>query len=160
RTLAEREGLSAARPKLEHAERLFAETLAKFGDHPRARDVAISLGDAHMLLRRFNEACVDYERAIELSRTRSATTPGGDSLIREAEERLLEAQRAWRRLWITRVAEAVLAALALALLAVRPRRQLDAEALRLGAGLVLATLLLAVLSMAGAYVVRAFIDDH
>jgi tetratricopeptide (TPR) repeat protein len=153
---AERGGLRAARPGLERAVVLLEGVLHDFADYPRAREVAMALGDAHMTLTRFGAAADAYARALALARG-----PGGDeNAILSAQERLGEAIRAGRRQGITRLAWTVLGAIALGFVLVRPWSGLDASVLRLGATLAGTTLVLAAVAALAAYVVRQYVDDH
>src|SRR5262245_13894894 len=45
REQSEREGAQAARPRLERAAELFTDILHDFPDHPKAKEVAVTLGD-------------------------------------------------------------------------------------------------------------------
>ena len=160
----ERDGLRAARPDLEAAATLLDALLGDLGDLPKARDVAMALGDVHMMLRRFHAAADDFERAAGLARARQAagasSRPEADSLVMEAVDRRDEALRCERRQRLTRVAESLLATVVLGLLLVRPWHATDAQLLRLGGGLALTTLVLAVLAMGGAYVLRNFTEEQ
>ena len=113
-----------------------------------------------MTLGEFAAARSAYERAIALARAQDASTGAApvDSVVLDAEERLVEAIKELRRERVTRAAEISLAIIGIALLALRPWRGADGPILRAGARLALATLALAVLAVGGAYVVRTFID--
>jgi tetratricopeptide (TPR) repeat protein len=162
--LADRAGLRAARPGLERAAALLEGILRDFSDHPKAKDIAMALGNTHMVLRWFAEARADYQRAIALARAQSAPIDRGgheiDNFLLQAGERLAEAIRAFHRQWFTRVAWALLAAIGLALLSLRPWRAVDGPTVRLGGTLVLGTLLLALLAMGMAYGLRVYVDQH
>jgi hypothetical protein len=157
--VAERDGVGAARAGLARAVVLLEGVLLDFADHPRAREVAMALGDAHMTLGQYGDAADAYARALGLARA-----PGGGSAdenaVLSAQERLGEAIRAGRRQRITRVAWTVLAAIALGFVAVRPWSAVDASVLRLGATLAGATLVLAGVAAVAAHVVRQYFDDH
>jgi len=160
---AERDGPAAARPELERAATLLAGILHDFADHPRARNVAFALGDAHMALGRYADARADYGRAVELAR-REAERPGADaryaeSDVKSAEEKLAEAGRALWRARVVQLAEGLLVAIGLGVIAVRPWRGLDARLLRLGGALVAATGVLAALALGVAAWVQRF-DEH
>jgi len=158
------EGRRAARPDLEAAAVLLEALFSDFRDLPKAREVVLALGEAHMLLQRYPEAAADFERAAGLARARQAagasSRPEADSLVMEAEDRRDEALRRERRMWFTSVAEGMLATIGAALLLVRPWRGADARLLRLGAGLVLATTVLAGVAAGAAYVLRHFTEEH
>lgn len=155
---------SSARPKLEAATRHLADILSHFRDHPKARDIAIALGNTHMLLEDFGQAQAAYTEAIAITREQVAAHGGGGpglaSLLLDAQERFAEAVRSWRRVWITRTSWAVLLGVAVALACLRPWREADAGTLALGLRLAATTLVLSAAAAAGSYVVRNYVDDH
>lgn len=154
---------AAAQPRLERAIQQLQEILRDFRTHPKARDVAIALGNAFMLLHQYVPAQEAYRQAIAITQEQVAAHGGGGpglaSLLLDAEERYVEAVRAWRRLTVTRASWVVLCATVLILLTLRPWRVADREMLRLGALLLTATAFLSLLAAAGSYVVRSQIDD-
>lgn len=158
--VVDRDGLRAGRAGLERGAALLEGVVRDFGDHPRIKDVFTALGNTHMTLQWFGRAREDYQRALTSIRQQGAEGPGYASLVSDAEQRLLEAVRAWRRQWATRVAWTVLAAIGVGFVAVQPWRAVDAPLLGLGGGLVLATVLLAGLAMAASLFVRLYVDEH
>ena len=162
--VADREGLGAARPALEHAAALLQALLHDFADHPKARDVAIALGNVHMTLRQFADAGSDFERALALAQAQSQPSDhgdrGADSVVMDAEARLAEAIRAGRRQWITLAAQVTLAAIVLGVLALRPWREVDRAWLQLGTNLLLVALALGVVASVASYAVRHLVDEH
>ena len=161
--LAEREGLRAARPALERAASLLDSLLRDFGDNPNAKDVALALGNTHMILRRFSEAGVDYRRAIALASAKDEKTaqqPPIDNFVLAAEHQLSEAIRAVRRQRLTRGAYCVLGVISVALLGLGPWRAVDGPMWRLGGCFMLGTLLLAVIAAAVAYYLGHYVDGE
>src|SRR5262245_4059250 len=157
--LADRDGLRAARTGLEHAIELLDGVLRDFPDVPRAREVALNLGDAHATLRCFAAARADYQRAIELAREAS-NARHLDSFVLGVEERFTEATRALRRQWATRISWTLLAGIGVGLLLLRPWSRVDGALLRLGAGLALTTLGVAVVAAGLAYYLREYVDPN
>jgi tetratricopeptide (TPR) repeat protein len=155
--LAEREGLAAARPGLERAVALLQGVVDDFPEHPQAPNVAVTLGNTQMTLGEFAAARAAYERAITLAGSRAAAGGAGpvDSIVLDAEERLVEAIKEIRRERVSRGAQSSLAVIAVALLALRPWRGADAPILRVAGRLFIATLALAVLAVGAAWVVRS-----
>lgn len=152
-----------ARPRLERATAHLAAILSEFRDHPKARDIAIALGNAHMLMSDFGAAQDAYRQAVAIAQEQVAAHGGGGpglaSLLLDAEERLAEAVRAQRRLWITSTSWTVLLAIALILLALRPWRALDGTTVGLGLRLIAMTVVLSLTAAASSYVVRTYIDE-
>src|SRR5438128_7166711 len=155
--LVEQKGLAAARPGLERAAELLAGVLLDYPEQPKAKDVAVALGDADMLLHRYARACSDYEQAIDLSRRGAATTSDLD--VGSALEKLAEARRSVRREWLDGIAKALLGTIALGLVVVRPWRCPDGSMIRLAVALVLATAVLAGAAGAAARYVRLHVDE-
>jgi len=162
--LFERNGLGAARPGLERAAALLEGILADFADHPQAPNVAVTLGNTHMMLEDFAAARADYERAIALARAQSSApgrvAPVVDSVVHDAEERLVEAIKDIRRARITLAARISLVVIGLVLLALRPWRGADAPMLRIAGGLALVTVALGVVAMGAAHLVRLYVDPN
>ena len=160
--LVEQKGLAAARPGLERAAELLAGVLRDYPEQPKAKDVAVALGDADMMLHRYARARSDYERAIDLSRREAAkTSPAAtdaDLDVASALEKLAEAHRAVRREWIDGIAKALLGVIVLGLVVVRPWRHPDGSLIRVSAALVLATAALAGAAGAAAQYVR-YVDE-
>ncbi len=157
--LIESDGIAAARPGLERAVTLLAALLRDYPDHPRARDVALSLGDAHMSLDLHREARADYEQAIALVRAQGHVE--GDAEMLEAlENKRSEAIEAVRQVWITGSARGLLVAILLGLVLLRPWRVAAGWMLRPGAALLTGTLVLTGVAMLLARWIYDNIDDH
>jgi tetratricopeptide (TPR) repeat protein len=153
----------AARGRLEEAVTLLSAILREYRDLPKTMDVALTLGDTHMTLGRYEEARDDYTEGVALAQ-REASKDGpaaanADTYLKDAEDKLDEAIRAIRRRLIDRVAWALLATVALALLAVRPWREMDGRLLRLGGALVATTMLLGVVAVLTSHVLREQTDE-
>jgi len=162
-TLADQNDLRAARAGLERAAALLEAMLRDFNDFPKAKEVALTLGNTRMTLHRFGEAQADYRRAIALGERPPQPDFGSstiDSFVTNAQERLAEAIRALRRQWATRLATGLLAAIGLVLLPLRPWRAGDVEMLRLASRLALATMLLGLFAAAGALFLKYFTDQN
>ena len=157
--LLESDGPAAARPGLERAVTLLAALLRDYPDHPRSRDVALSLGDAHMSLGLFHEARADYEKAIAVIAARGPAD-GDAELLAGIRYKRSEAIEATRQVWITRSAHLVLAGIFVALIALRPWRVSAAWMFRPGAALLVATLVLAGAAMLLANWIHDNVDDH
>jgi len=143
----QREGPGAVQRELAHVAARFEAILHEYEDLPRAKDVALALGDTHMTLRHYREARADYRRAIDLAR-RAAERPGADPLavqrdVASAENLLGEATRSIRRRWAVWTAWGLLAATGAGLLLVRPWRAVDRRMLQLAGVLLVGTALLA-----------------
>jgi tetratricopeptide (TPR) repeat protein len=161
REVAEREGVGAARARLEHAIGLLEGLLRDHRDHPQARDVAMAIGDAYMTMRRYADARVAYHEALVLAQADAARAGrGGESAVRGAEEKLWEATRLFRRQWVDRIAQGLLLFVGVALVWARPWRQPDPVLLRLGGVTILVTLALAALAGVLANLLREYVDDH
>jgi tetratricopeptide (TPR) repeat protein len=162
--LAARGDWRTARPGLQKAIELLGGVLRDFPDHPKAKDIAIALGNTHMLLNEYGAAQEAYTRAVELAERQSTQRAGGtsgiDNVVLDVRERLAEAIRAWRRQWMTRSAWALLTAIGAALLLLRPWREIDVPTLRLATLLVLNTIVLAIIAMGTSYYVRNYVDPH
>jgi tetratricopeptide (TPR) repeat protein len=161
REVAEREGVGAARARIEHAIGLLGELLRDHRDHPQARDVAMAIGDAYMTLKRYADARVGYAEALVLAQADAARTGrGGESAIRGAEEKLWEATRLFRRQGVDRIAQGMLLLVGVVLAWARPWRKPDPVLVRLGGVTILVTLVLAALAGALASLLREYVDDH
>ena len=160
--LVDRDEWRAARPGLQRAAALFTAILRDFDDQPKAKDVALALGDTHMTLRQFDDARADYARAIALARRQGAEEHGAgtDSFVLSAEQRLAEALRAYRRQWAARIAAFTLGVIGVPLLALRPWRALDALLVRLAGSLAIATSVLAALAMGIAVYLKYFTQEN
>lgn len=157
--LIESDGVAAARPGLERATTLLAALLRDYPDHPRARDVALSLGDAHMSLGLHREARADYEQAIALTKAQGHVE-GDAELLEGLENKRSEAIEAVRQVWITATARGLLVAIFVGLVALRPWRVSAGWMLRPGAALLLGTTILTGVAMLLARWIYANIDDH
>lgn len=157
--LIESDGIAAARPGLERAVTLLAALLRDYPDHPRARDVALSLGDAHMSLGLSREARADYEQAIALIRAQGQTD-GDAEMLEAVEHKRSEAIEAGRQVWITGSAHALLVAIVLGMVALRPWRVSSRWMLRPGGALLAGTLVLAGAAMLLARWIHDNVDDH
>jgi outer membrane protein assembly factor BamD (BamD/ComL family) len=149
----ERDGLAAGRAGLVRAVRLLEEILRDDGDHPKAREVALTLGDAHMTLRDHRAARDAYGRALALLQ-------GDRNAVVNAEQKLADAVRWVRRDRVRETAWTLLTAIGVGLLAVRPWRGLDRRTLLVGGLLVSGTIGAALLAAAGAAFIRTYVDDH
>jgi outer membrane protein assembly factor BamD (BamD/ComL family) len=152
-----------ARPKLLAAIRHLEEILRDFRDHPKARDIAIALGNAHMLLQDFVNAQNSYADAIAIigeQTPASGAEAGGESLLLDAQERFAEAVRAWRRVWITRAAWALLLTIGMIVVLLGPWRTLDRAYVALGVRLLGATLLASAAAAGASYIVRTYVDSQ
>jgi tetratricopeptide (TPR) repeat protein len=157
--LVESDGIAAARPGLERAVTLLTALLRDHSEHPRARDVALSLGDAHMSLGLYGEARADYEQALALIRAQGPTEADAE-LIQGIEHKRGEAIEAGRERWITGSAHALLAAIFVGLLALRPWRAPSRWMLGPGAALFAVTIALGGAAMLLAQWIHDNVDDH
>ena len=157
--LIESDGIAAARPGLERAVTLLVALLRDYPDHPRARDVALSLGDAHMSLGLSREARADYEQAIALIRAQGQTD-GDAEMLDAVEHKRSEAIEAGRQGWITGSAHGLLAAIFVGLVALRPWRVSSRWMLRPGVTLLLGTAILTGVAMLLARWIHDSVDDH
>lgn len=161
REVAEREGLDAARARIEHAIGQLEALLRDHRDHPQARDVAMAIGDGYMTLQRYADARVAYDEAVGLARADAANSGrGGESAVRGAEEKLFEAVRLFRRQRVDRIAQGLLLFVGLALVWARPWRRPDPVLLRLGAVTILVSIVLAAVAGLLANLLREYVDDH
>src|SRR5207253_4647078 len=127
-------GIAAARPGLEQAVELLAGVLRDYPEQSKAKDVADSLGEADMMLRRYAQARSDYERAIDLYRRDARDADLG---LASASEKLAEARRSLRRQWLDRIGKTLVGVIVLGLLSVKPWRHPDRFMIRVAAVLVL-----------------------
>jgi tetratricopeptide (TPR) repeat protein len=157
--LLESDGIAAARPGLERAVTALTALLRDYPDHPRSRDVALSLGDAHMSLGLSHEARADFEKAIALSRAQGQADIDVE-LIEGIEHKRGEAIEATRQVWITDSAHLLLAAIFVGLIALRPWRVPATWMVRPGAVLFVTTLVLGGAAMLLARWIHDNVDDH
>ena len=154
--LVQEKGLAAARPGLERAVTLLAGVLRDYPEQSKAKDVAVALGDADMMLQRYAQARSEYERAIDLSRRDPRDADLG---LASALEKLAEAHRSIRRQWLDRIAKTLVGVIVLGLVAVKPWRRADSFMIRVGALLVLGTVVLAGIAGATAECLRLHVDE-
>src|SRR2546430_289071 len=153
--LFQEKGLAAARPGLEQAVELLAGVLRDYPEQSKAKDVADSLGEADMMLRRYAQARSDYERAIDLYRRDARDADLG---LASASEKLAEARRSLRRQWLDRIGKTLVGVIVLGLVSVKPWRHPDRFMIRVAAVLVLGTAVLAGVAAALAEYVRFHVD--
>ena len=154
--LFQEKGLAAARPGLERAVELLAGVLRDYPEQSKAKDVADSLGEADMMLRRYAQARSDYERAIDLYRRDARDADLG---LASASEKLEEARRSLRRQWLDRIGKTLVGVIVLGLVSVKPWRHPDRFMIRVAAVLVLGTAVLAGVAAALAEYVRFHVDE-
>jgi tetratricopeptide (TPR) repeat protein len=161
---AEQRGDDAgARPGLEKALAILEPLLADFREHPRASDAALAIGDTRSRLGDLEGARDAIADAVLLAR-READKNSRDLVaagnVQNAELRLAEARRAITRRQLDRGATTILVLALGVLVSTRPWRARSTRLLPLGAALVAADAVLALVSAGMAEYVRSRIDDH